>query len=86
MVGETMAEKIYNSIKERQAAYRQRVAKERSATETLHMYVARVLHVAEQLGWIEPTHGFGRDQERVLADLMLLYERLRKELPTDTGK
>lgn len=75
-----MSEKIYNSIKERQAAYRQRIAKERSEIQDVHVWVGRVLRLSEELGWVESTHGYGRDQETVLADLKVLYNRLRQEL------
>jgi len=82
-----MSEKIYTSISERQAAYRKRVANERSETQTLHAWVGLVLNAAEKLGWVEPTFGLGRDQERVIADLQLLHERLDKELEgTATNK
>lgn len=83
-----MSEKIYNSIKARQAAYRQRIAKERSEIREVHVWVGRVLCLSEELGWVESTHGYGRDQETVIADLKVLYNRLRQELdkppdPTD---
>ena len=74
-----MSDKIYASINERQAAYRQRVAKERSETQTLHNWVGLVLTAAEKLGWVEPTFGLGRDQQKVIADLQLLHTRLKQE-------
>ena len=75
-----MSEKIYTSIGERQAAYRQRVAKERSDTQSLQNWVGLVLSAAEKLGWVEPAFGFGRDQQRVITDLKLLHDKLEAQL------
>jgi len=73
-----MSEKIYNSINERQAAYRRRVVQERREIADVHLWVGRVLCASEDLGWVKSTRGYGRDQGMVIADLKVLYDRLKE--------